>query len=217
MLAWSRASTLLLATVAVVAGFTVWSFRRPAPGKPAASTPARISADSGGFTHLQSLADYRISTLTYLAHEYAHFHGERLPPADKWEEALRPYAAKHKKNMAELVLSPLEPKPRRFAMNKALSNRRVRVPQDITSDEYSHLILFFESTRTNSNASDNITSIPSSGDRTCISVLGGGANWFYGSGQESFPGMEASALAAAIERSHQIEQAITARQQRRLQ
>jgi hypothetical protein len=74
---------------------------------------------------------------------YSEEHGDRLPPADHWEEALRPYLGG-----APVTVPPLTGgHGRRYAMNRAVAGRRLK---DLDMQAFS-VILFFEST---SNAPD---------------------------------------------------------------
>ncbi len=159
----------------------------------------------------------RIEVLGMLAEEYALEHGDRLPPAESWEDALRPYAVKAGENFDELVVSPVVPKQppfaRRFAMNKALSNCRIRVPQDISYEERQQVILFFSSVASSPNAADNITSLPPPEDGQIAVCFLAGPESYYNlmSDKLSYqPQMEK--LAPAVERSHEIEKVVGVRQ-----
>lgn len=83
---------------------------------------------------------------------YSEEHGEKLPPAENWEEALRPYIESGYGPVE--LLPPLGGKSRRFAMNKAVAGKKL---DDISPAE---AVLFFESVAPGPSAADNLESLP---------------------------------------------------------
>ena len=86
---------------------------------------------------------------------YAQEHGNRLPPANDWEQALQP-------NTGPIPLElPRMPGGAgvRIAMNRALAGRQL---EDIAKP--AQAILFFESTATSPSACDALTSLVPTGD-----------------------------------------------------
>ncbi len=159
-----------------------------------------------------ALAFERLLTLHSLATDYAAAHGNTLPPTQSWEDALRPYAAKQGMDISQLVISPLRPGPRRFAMNTALSNFDM---DNLKSSEAFNLILFFDSVAPDPNAADNMTSLsqPADDAETALVHLSPSVEVYQGAMGKYAPGGSTGLTAAgSIEISREAEKAIAARQ-----
>jgi hypothetical protein len=100
-----------------------------------------------------------IGSVTAAVSVYAQEHGNRLPPAANWEQALQP-------NTGPIPLDlPHAPGGvgNRIAMNQALAGRQLN-----TISRPAQAILFFESTTTTPNACDDLTSLVPSGDPSLL-------------------------------------------------
>ena len=88
--------------------------------------------------------------LSLAAQIYAEEHQDRFPPADHWEEALRPYLG-----AAPLTLPQTQgAHGRRYALNRAVAGRkRSEIPG------LPQVILFYESVAPAPNAADDLTSL----------------------------------------------------------
>ncbi len=172
------------------------------------------------------LAWSRAIALSDLAEEYANDHGGRFPPASRWEEALRPYHSKKKwpfEDFSKLVISPLHPGQRRFAMNRAFSNFRLVMPGALTGQEFDDAILFFESFKAGPNATEDTDSYATllprlmARGQVVVSNLGSGQPELYLDFRTGsyYPAQPIQALKERIRRNRNIGRAIAARQQRR--
>lgn len=201
-----------LLLIPIAAGFVAWVGTTWLNGYKTRKAQEAATDRAGSQRH--NLTYMRILSLSGLFSEYADEHGGRLPPADRWEEALRPYALKGKENIAELVIRPLRSGQRRFAMNKALSGLNTR---SLTGGQYARLILFFESTAPGPNAADRLASLPPAHADTEIAImfLSGHPEFYRGPEVRPYgPGAPMSKLLPAIKLSHQIERASASRKQR---
>lgn len=159
---------------------------------------------------------YRMARLISSALRYSEAHNECLPSTSSWEKAITPFLQNHERQGA--FVSPLQPGPRRFAMNSALSRQRIRVPQDITSEEYAHVILFFEQKTNQANASGSVASItiPGEGESRVVGTIEGGVFVACGPNTECYsPYITVSQLKSMIARSLRLEKAISIRAKNR--
>lgn len=86
---------------------------------------------------------------------YAQSHGGCLPDANHWEEALYPHKTRAEADAYVQVPTLFWERPRRLAMNAALSSRNIN-----TLKHPDKVILFYESVSPQHDASDNVASLP---------------------------------------------------------
>lgn len=145
-----------------------------------------------------------------MASTYAYEHDYHLPPADNWEVELRSCFSGNDEEFSKLMVSPFPPAPRRFAMNKSLSNLDIRSVAGPGGP-----ILFFESVSSGPSAADYLTSLPAPDDDSEIVVLrlDGQPHFFRGANIPSWPpgGEPVSGLTEAIQESHRLEKVLAAR------
>ena len=102
---------------------------------------------------------------------YAQSHGGYLPDANHWEEALYPHKTRAEADAYVQVPTLFWERPRRLAMNAALSNRNIN-----TLKHRDKVILFYESVSPQHDASDNVASLPPCDARGGMSIATGFAD-----------------------------------------
>lgn len=140
----------VLATAAAVASLTLAPLHKRCLGKSMGITHA-IEFDAGVI--------------------YAQSHSGCLPDAHHWEESLYPHKTEAEADAYVKIPTLFWERPRRLAMNAALSNRNIN-----TLKHRDKAILLYESVSPQHDASDNIASLPPCEARGGMSIATGFAD-----------------------------------------